>query len=145
MSVEVSRQFILDDDARQTLTALADLLIPGNERMPSASQAGVGEKWIDRAAIARSDWAGDLVTLLENARGKEYRIILADLQALHPASFTMLTEMVAGAYFMNPEVRKLIGYPGQQAIPIAEQPEEGLEELIDPVIRRGPIYRSCPS
>jgi hypothetical protein len=57
----------------------------------------------------------------------------------------MLTELVAGAYFMNPAVRKLIGYPGQRAIPIGEQPEEQLEELLAPVIERGVIYRSCPS
>jgi hypothetical protein len=145
MSIEVSRQFILDDDTRQTLTALADLLIPGNERMPSASQAAVGEKWIDHALAARPDWAQAFVALLKNARDKEYRIVLADLQALHPASFIMLTELVAGAYFLNPEVRKVVGYPGQQAIPIAEEPEEQLQELIEPVIRRGPIYRSCPS
>jgi hypothetical protein len=145
MSVETSHQFVLDDDARQTLIALADLLIPGNERMPSARQAGVGEKWIDRAMAARSDWASELVELLEDAHGKEYRIVLADLQAVRPASFMMLTEMVAGAYFMNPEVRKLIGYPGQQAVPIVEETEEGLQELMEPVVQRGAINRACPS
>ncbi len=144
MSIEISSQSVLDDDARQTLIGLADLLIPASERMPSASQAGVGDTWIDRAMTARPDWVADLVALLARARGKEYRVILAELQTSEPATFTMLTEMVAGAYFMNPAVRALIGYPGQQAIAI-KQVDEGLEELMAPVIQRGPIYRSCSS
>jgi hypothetical protein len=145
MSIEISHPSTLDDEARQVLMGLADLLIPTSERMPSASQAGVGGEWIDRAMVARQDWAADLAALLDRARGKDYRAILADLQTSEPATFTMLTEMVAGAYFMNPEVRKLIGYPGQRAIPIATVPDEQLEELLKPVVQRGPIYRSCPS
>ena len=113
--------------------------------MPSAGQAGVGGEWIDRALAARSDWAADLLALLERVRGKDYRATLAELQAAEPATFTMLTELVAGAYFMNPAVRKLIGYPGQRAVPIGESPEEQLQELLEPFIQRDPIYRSCPS
>ena len=145
MSFEISRPSTLDDEARQILMGLADLLIPASERMPSASQAGVGGEWIDHAMVARQDWAVALVALLERARGKDYRAILAELQTSEPATFTMLTEMVAGAYFMNPEIRKLIGYPGQRAIPIGTTPDEQLEELLQPVVQRGPIYRSCPS
>lgn len=146
MSTEISQKSTLDESARQTLIALADLLIPASERMPSASQAGVGGEWIDRALAARGDWVADLVALLENARGKEPRTVLAELQVSAPPSFTMLTELVAGAYLMNPDVRKLIGYSGQRAIPIRESSEEQqeLQELMAPVIRRGPIYRSCP-
>ena len=146
MSIELSRQPTLDDSTRQTLIALADLLIPAGERMPSASQAGVGGEWIDRALAARVDWVADFVALLQNARGKDPRMVLAELQVSAPASFTMLTELVAGAYFMNTEVSKLIGYPGRRAIPIQESAEEQqeLQELMEPVIRRGPIYRSCP-
>jgi hypothetical protein len=145
MSIEISRPLTLDDNARQTLIGLADLLIPASERMPSASQAGVGDKWIDRAMEARQDWAPHLVALLEKAQGKDYRATLAELQTSEPATFTILTEMVAGAYFMNPEIRKLIGYPGQRAIPIQTSPDDHLEELLKPVIQRGPIYRSCSS
>jgi hypothetical protein len=144
MSVDASRQFVLDNDARQMLLVLADLLIPTSQRMPSASQAGVGGEWIDRAIAARADWADALVALLQKARGQEPRKVLAELQTSDPASFTMLTELVAGAYFMNPAVRKLIGYPGQQSVPIAETPEAELQELLEPVVRRGPIYRPCP-
>jgi hypothetical protein len=146
MSIELSRQSRLDDSDRQTLIALADVLIPVSERMPSASQAGVGGEWIDRALTARSDWFADFVALLQNARGKDPRTVLAELQVSAPASFTMLTELVAGAYLMNTEVRKLIGYSGQRAIPIQESPEDlqELQELIDPVKQRGPIYGSCP-
>lgn len=145
MSIGLSPQPTLDDNTRQTLIALADLLIPADERMPSASQAGVGGEWIDRALAARADWAADFIALLENAHGKDPRAVLAELQVASPASFTMLTEMVAGAYFMNTEVRTLIGYPGRRAIPIRESSEEQqeLQELMEPVISRGPIYRSC--
>lgn len=145
MSIELSRQSTLDDSGRQTLMALADLLIPADERMPSASQAGVGGEWIDRALAARADQAADLVALLVDARGKDPHVVLAELQVAKPASFSMLAELVAGAYLMNTEVRKLIGYSGQRAIPILESSAEQqeLQELMEPVLRRGPIYRSC--
>lgn len=136
-------QTLLDDNARQTLNGLADILIPAGERLPSASQAEVGSAWIERALAARPEWIEPLLELLEQAHGEDPRLFLTRLQQQDPNSFIVLTELVAGAYFMNPAVRQLIGYPGQQAVSIPlEEAAEDLQELLNPVTRRGPIYRT---
>ena len=52
----------------------------------------------------------------------------------------------AGAYFLNPEVRQAIGYPGQQAVPIVPEdpPDYEQDGLLASVIARGLIYRPTP-
>jgi hypothetical protein len=53
---------------------------------------------------------------------------------------------VAGAYFLNPEVRRLIGYPGQEARPIEPEdpPDYEQDGLLASVVERGPIFRPTP-
>jgi hypothetical protein len=50
---------------------------------------------------------------------------------------------------MHPEVHRLIGYPGQvpkdsQRLGEQEIYQEGLMELAEKVIERGPVYRPTP-
>ena len=68
------------------------------------------------------------------------------LQTEDPLGFDLLCTVVAGAYFLNPEVRQAIGYPGQQAVPIVpeEPPDYEQDGLLASVIARGPIYRPTP-
>jgi hypothetical protein len=58
----------------------------------------------------------------------------------------VLAEVVAGAYFLNPEVRKAVGYGGQLQVPIvAEDPPDYEQDgLLASVVARGPIYRPTP-
>lgn len=144
MSNEPSGQPVLNERNRQTLAALADLLIPASMTMPRASEADKTGAWIERAVKARPDWTADFITLLEQSSGKDPRHVLAELQTSAPASFGMLAELVAGAYLLNPAIRQLIGYPGQQAIPITGM-DEDMDDLLAPVIQRGPIYRPDPT
>jgi hypothetical protein len=53
---------------------------------------------------------------------------------------------VAGAYFLNPEVRKAVGYGGQlQVAIVAEDPPDYEQDgLLASVVARGPIYRPTP-
>jgi hypothetical protein len=53
-------------------------------------------------------------------------------------------EVVAGAYFMNPQVRQAIGYHGQTPLPIPPDADYLADGLLESVIRRGPIYRPTP-
>jgi hypothetical protein len=56
-------------------------------------------------------------------------------------TFNPLSSIVAGAYFMTPQIKALIGYPGQQRDPArVDEAANEIDGLIDPVIERGPIY-----
>jgi hypothetical protein len=131
---------------RATLALLADVLIPGGADLPAASQAGVAERWLDEVGVALPEVVAPLATLLHSLGGQEPATAIAQLETDNPAGYDLLCTVVAGAYFLNPDVRRAIGYPGQQALPIqAEDPPDYAQDgLIASVIARGPIYRPTP-
>ena len=128
---------------RATLAALADVLIPAGADLPSASQAGVAERWLDEVLTALPEVAEPLAALLQGLGGEEPSAAVARLQIDDPAGFDLLCTVVAGAYFLNPHIRQMIGYPGQQALPIQveDPPDYEQDGLLASVIARGPIYR----
>jgi hypothetical protein len=135
-----------DYKRRALLAALADVLIPSGDGMPSASAAGVTGRWLDEVLKLRPDFGSPLSAVLDRVKGAEPAEAVARLRSEDPAGFGVLAEVVAGGYFLNPEVRKAIGYPGQRAVPIVpEQPPDYEQDgLIASVIARGRIYRPTP-
>jgi hypothetical protein len=132
---------VFDDRARSTFAGLADTLIPAADGMPSASGAGVAGEWLDAVLAARPDLAEPLLALVRRVDGQDPAAVVADLAAGDPGAFGLLTEIVPNAYFMNPRVRELVGYPGQVGLdPDLTWPPDWLD-LLEPVIERGPIYR----
>lgn len=129
---------------RELLAALADVLIPAGDEMPSASQAGVADVWLDAVLAARPDLAGGLKSLLAKAHDRNAQDFVANLQANDPGAFDLLAQTAAGAYFMNPRVQHSIGYAGQGPRPIDPHRDYQDEGLLEFVIRRGPIYRPTP-
>jgi hypothetical protein len=136
----------LDQAQRDRLAAFGDALIAGGAGLPSASQAEVPSKWIDRALAARPDLMPVVVSVL--ARPGEPKEVLADLRRSEPEQFDAFAFAVAGAYLINPRVRKLLGYPGPAPVKNPAYPDEAesyLEDgILNPVIDRGPIYRPTP-
>jgi hypothetical protein len=132
-----------DSERRAVLAAVADLLIPGADGMPSASEAGVAGRWLDEVLHLRPDFGPPLAAVLDQLNGADPEAALAGLRTAQPAGFGVLAEVVAGGYFLNPKVRSAIGYPGQRAVPIVpdEPPDYEQDGLIASVISRGPIYR----
>lgn len=132
----------LSEQQRTTLAAVADVVIPATETMPAASEVQVHGRWIDKALAARPDLLEPLLALLERAAGAEP----ADAVAAHareaPEAFEDVLLLITCSYYMNPKVRKRLGYPGQKAKP--PYPDEAdyylRDGLLDPVIERGPIY-----
>ena len=116
------------------LDALADQLIPGEDGMPSASEAGATGRWLDAVLEARPDLRAPLANL-------DPQESIAGLAERDPAGWTALTSAVVAAYFFNPEVCERIGYAGQQAIPLGPPDHE---ELLGSVVARGPVYRPAP-
>jgi hypothetical protein len=114
--------------------------------MPSASEAGVAARWLDEVLRLRPDFGPPLTTVLDSMKGVDPAMAVARLRAEDPAGFGVLAEVVAGGYFLNPEVRSAIGYPGQQSVPIhqEEPPDYEQDGLIASVIARGRVYRPTP-
>lgn len=134
------------DEQRATLAALGSILIPGDPGMPSAERAGVSGRWLDELMRSRPDVGPGLASLVQRLMGSEPEGAIRALQANEPASFDLLTEAVVGAYFLNPDVRRLAGYPGQLSVPIEREvpPDYEQEGLLASVINRGPVYRPTP-
>ena len=114
------------------LDALADQLIPGEDGMPSASEAGATGRWLDAVLEARPD----LRAPLENLEGETS---IATLPERDPAGWTALTSAIVAAYYFNPEVCERIGY-GQRAVPLGPADHE---EFMESVVARA-VYRPTP-
>ena len=134
----------IENKDRSTLAGLADVLIPASAGFPSASQVGVAAEGLDQVLAVRPDLAKPLKGILQSAKGRNPAEVVAQLQDENPASFAALAEIVAGAYFMNPQVRVAIGYHGQVPQPLASRPDHLNDGLLQPVTDRGPIYRPTP-
>jgi hypothetical protein len=129
---------------RTLLGQLADTLIPADGQMPSASQAGVAGLHLDQVLAARPDFAASLRVVLDQARGCDPAAFVERERRANSAAFATLAEFAPSAYFLNDQVRQLIGYSGQTAQPLEERPDYLDEGLLDSVVRRGPIYRPTP-
>lgn len=141
-----NREAILDETERARLPAFADWLIAGGSGLPSASGADPDGTWFERALAVRPD----LVPVVRETLSGEGEAggVLDRLRNEDRAKFDAFAYIVAGAYLMNPRIRRSLGYAGPTPTKNPAFPDEGdscLEgDILDPVIRRGPIYRSAP-
>ena len=137
---------LFDAEARGRLAALADALIPAGNGMPSASEAGVAGEWLDAVLTAEPGFAGPLAAVLERADVADPAGELKRIESTDPGGWGTLTTVVAGAYFLNPEIAARVGYPGRRAIPIDADAEPDWEQdgLLASVKARGPVYRPTP-
>jgi hypothetical protein len=134
----------LGDELRERLRAFADALIPAAHGMPAASAVGIAEGQLERVLAARPDLLEPLQRALPDADPNDAERSLAAIQAADPPAHDALVLAVVGGYYTHPRVRQLLGYDGQ--VPVGLQPElaPGYEGLIEPVLERGPVYRTAP-
>jgi hypothetical protein len=116
------------------LDALADALIPAEDGMPSATEAGATGRWLEAVLDARPDLRAPLEGIAPHET-------IDTLPERDPAGWTALTSAIVAAYYFNPAVCKRIGYRGQRALPLGPPDHEG---LLDSVVARGPVYRPTP-
>jgi hypothetical protein len=120
-----------DPAAREIFAALADVLFPGGEGMPAASEVDVGGRWLDRALGARPDLLEELERVLGAAAGLDASDEVRRLHAEDAQGFEALATLAAGAYTMHAKVRKRIGYPGQSHNPpLPDEADYYLEGLL---------------
>ena len=129
---------------RAVLAGLADVLIPAGGGMPSASEAGVAGEWLDAVLLARPDLVDPLRAILAATHGVTPAEAVERLR--DGGGFGVLAEIVPNAYYMNPDIRRRIGYPLQQPVPIEPDADSDPEAqaLIASVRGRGTIYRPAP-
>src|SRR6185295_18232537 len=99
-----------DENERRLLGELANVLIPASEGFPSASEAGVAGEGLDQVLSFRPDLGPGLKKLLATASGQPAADFIAELQTRAQTDFSLLGEVVAGAYFLNPQVRAKLDY-----------------------------------
>jgi hypothetical protein len=134
---------LLTDEDRRCFAGLSDVLIPAAEGMPSASQAQVADHWLEEALRFRPDLEPGLRAALEAAAGLDPEKAVELLNRDHIPAFEALGTLAAGAYFLNPEIRRLIGYPGQAPTPVKDDTGSYVD-LLEHVLERGQVYREVP-
>jgi hypothetical protein len=131
---------MLNDEFRSIYANMADELIPRAEGMPSASDANVPTQWIDRALEYRPDLTDGFLRALSYGKNKEARQAIQELNSNDSEAFDCLGVLTSGAYFLNPEVKKLIGYPGQVPSPASDD-LDSYSGMLAKVLERGPVFR----
>ena len=137
---------IIDDDLRAAFIAIADVLIPEDAGMPAASRADVGGPVLDRILSLRDDLKEPFFRGLHAVTGLEPAAAAKALNTDDPIALATIGLVASAAYYMSPEIRQLIGYPGQQkrSFDADATPEYVTNGMLQVVIDRGPIYRSTP-
>ena len=129
---------------RAVLAQLADVLVADGRGMPAASVAGIAGDLMDRCLEAAPALAGPLSALLDEAAPEAPDAFVRDLAANRRADFGVLSTAVVGAYYLSPEVRDLIGYPGQEPSPLSVAAEPEYLDMLERVYERHPGYREAP-
>jgi hypothetical protein len=137
----------IDERLRTRLAAVADRLIPAADGMPAASTVDVGGRQLDAVLASRPDLVDGIRRALE-AAGDVDDVIgwIEAVRVQDPAGYEALVTAVVGGYYLHPEVKRLLGYPGQipEPVSIDRFPDYAEEGLLERVYSRGPIYRPTP-
>ncbi|KUI29308.1 hypothetical protein [Mycobacterium sp. GA-2829] len=136
----------LTDVRKSVLLDIADVLIPGTDEMPSLRDADTSGEWLERTCAARADLLDELGAILDELVGADLPSVVVALHGNDRARFDVLATFVAGAYYMVPEVRELIGYPGQvrNAAPLDLAAEELGDDLFERAMNYRGSYRPAP-
>lgn len=129
---------MLSEAERTTFGQIADALIPAAHGMPAFSQSGADPVYLDRVLTMRPELLAPLQKGLAAAASSP------DADALNrdnPDAIGVIGLVASSAYYLVPEIRDRLGYPGQTHRPAMEDEEGDYLDLIQPVVDRGPIYR----
>jgi hypothetical protein len=135
---------VVDAGLRERLREIADVLIPAAHGMPAASEVGVAGRQLDRVLAARPDLAAPLARAVADFEPADHDGSLERLAGRDPEAHDALLLVIAGGYYIDPGVRRRIGYDGQQPVEVRPEiiPNYVEEGLIEPLLARGPVYRS---
>jgi hypothetical protein len=137
----------LSSEQRAAFAAVADLLIPAYKKYPSATSVGVHEKMLDDVLGFRPDLVDAFLRGVAAIDSTNLSASVNTLYKADPDAFNAISLAASGGYYMTPEVRQVLGYPGQESVPYDahEVPDFLMNHRLENVSRRGPIYRSTPA
>jgi hypothetical protein len=121
-------------DTRQLdrLRAFADALIPAAPGHSSASEAGIPGPLLDRLVMLVPERIPLLKRVVDSSPELSAQAVIDAMQRDDPALYDAFCQTIAGAYFMSPQVRVQIDYPGRE--PVAARADiADMEELLMPV------------
>jgi hypothetical protein len=129
------------------LRRLGDVLVPAADGMPSFSEADKSGRFLLRAFEAAPHFGQEALAAADELDAEEPLAYLQRLEADQPEMFAALHLLLVGAYLINRRVWRRLGYPGRKPTPVLDDEAEFYLEdgLLEPVIARGPIYRSTPT
>ncbi|MDH3471047.1 MAG: hypothetical protein OEM94_06995 [Acidimicrobiia bacterium] len=150
MSEPIGIRPSVSDATRRALETVGDHLIPEAHGMPAAGSMDVGTTQLDAVLASRPDLAPHLERAMADANLDDIGGFVTTLESEDPEAYGAVTLAIVAGYYMHPEVHRLIGYQGQvpkdaQRLSEAEIFQEGLMDLAQKVIERGPIYRPTPT
>ena len=149
MTIPVTGGQGISADQRACFAALADEMIPASPTMPSATGADAHHSGLDAVLHARPDLVDPLRAALDDlgaspAYAGSSSLLTWARSGGHEHSWGVLSTVVVAAYFLNPQVCAELGYPGQEAIPVDQQPDDIDPQQLDQVRQRGPVFRPTP-
>lgn len=132
-------------EERAGIARVIDVLLPGTDRLPPATQVAAQDELLDRVLTADPT----LLPLVARAGrwAAELEVDFAAVQEEFGEDTERLVFALHAAYYMSEEVRDRLGYPGQRRLPVSLATPDQMcsDELIEPVISRGPIYVPSPA
>lgn len=137
----------LTPELRAAFATVADLLIPAHKKYPSATSVGVHEKMLDDVLGFRPDIVEPFLRGLAAVDVGNLSASINELYKSDPDAFGAISLAASGGYYMTPKVREILGYPGQESVPYDAHavPDYLLNQKLEHVARRGPIYRPTPA
>jgi hypothetical protein len=133
----------LTREERARLAALARVMIPGGSGQPGASDLRLQDTPVEEVLRIDASRLAPLRRFLALKGETDDLPAIEMLAQRDPEGFGALSVVLANAYFMQPEVRHAIGYPGQEARDSSVGLNAEDMELVTEVTRRGPVYRSA--
>jgi hypothetical protein len=128
-----------------TFLALADFLIPAHGKMPKFSEV-CSYADVVRALDFRVDLKEGFVRGAEAEVSAGPETCLEELNRADGEAFNAITTIVVATYYMNPRVRELIGYPGQENVQYDSKATQVYltDGSLGRVVARGRKYRPTP-
>lgn len=129
----------------QIYFALADFLIPQHGRMPKFSDA-CSFADVEASLDFRADLKEGFASALDTDLGGSAEAHLERINREDAAAYSAITTITIATYYMNPRVRELIGYPGQENIQYDSKATQSYltDGSLGHVIARGRKYRPTP-
>jgi hypothetical protein len=140
------QSYVLSPGQLDVLRAFAEVLTPGGDGFPTAAEADPDESVLALAIHHMGLQMAEIAEILEAATGKDPRAFLEDLAREDPHRFELVRSLLVCRYLTCRPVWKLLGYAGQRPTPpVPGEAEVYLRDgILEPVVRRGPIYIPTP-